>query len=243
MHKTTFSHEDAMPVRFADRSKDWEKEMILARLALSACLVVGSMASLSAPAAAAGPTGIGGLNANTNIQLASDRRGHGRHYRGGNRGGGHHARGGHNRGGHHARGGNHGRGHHGGGHRNRGNGRGGAFIAGAIVGGLLGWSSGYGYPRAHHQRYQQHHRPYYAPRSNHHRSNNYGGHSRRHYTYSDGGYNNGHNYRRNGGSACHPVSKHGSWHGRPAKVGGTMCYNGHGQGYVVSGSRYLIHYR
>jgi len=30
---------------------------------------------------------------------------------------------------------------------------------------------------------------------------------------------------------------------RPAKIGGTMCYNGRGRGYVVSGSRYLIHYR
>jgi len=230
MHQITFSPEDATPIRFADRSQiremNREKEMILARLALSACLVVGTMASLSAPATAAGPTGIGGLNSNGgNIHQVRDRRGHhgrghGRHYRGGRHGGG----------------------HHGGGHRSRGRDRTGAFIAGAIVGGLVGWSSGYGYPRAHHRRYQQHHRPYYAPRR-HHRSNHYGGHSRRHYSYSDGGYNDRHSYRANGNSACHPVSKFGSWHGRPAKVGGTMCYNGHGRGYVVSGSRYLIHYR
>jgi len=201
--------------------------MILARLALSACLVAGTMTSLTAPATAAGPTGIGGLNANNgNIHQVRDRRGQG------GRGQGRHYRSGNHRGA-----------HHGGGHRNRGRDRTGAFIAGAIVGGLvLGWSNGYGYPRAHHQRYQQHHRPYYAPRG-HHRGNRYGGHSRRHYSYSDGGYNSGHRYRQNSGSACHPVSKFGSWHGRAAKIGGTMCYNRRGQGYVVAGSRYLIHYR
>ena len=116
------------------------------------------------------------------------------------------------------------------------------FVSGAIVGGLIGWSSGYGYPRAHHQRYGHHHRPYYAPRR-HHRPHYYGGHSRRHYSYSDGAYNDRHSYRHTNNRACHPVYKHGYWHGRPAKVGGTMCYNRYGNGYVVSGSRYLIHYR
>lgn len=202
--------------------------MILARLALSACLVVGSMASLSAPAAAAGPVGAGNLTPNSNLHHIRDRRGHhGRSHRGGH--------------GRHYRGGRHGGGHHGGHRRHRGD-RAGAFIAGALVGGLIGWSSGYGYPRAHHQRYRQHHRPYAAPRR-HHRPNYYGGHSRRHYSYSDGGYNNRHSYRHTNSRACHPVYKRGQWHGRPAKVGGTMCYNRHGEGYVVTGSRYLIHYR
>ena len=169
-----------------DREKDWEKEMILTRLTLSACLVVGTMASMSVPVAAASPTGISGLNNNGNIHLIGERGGRQAGRGAGHRGAGHVG--------------------HGGGHGRRGHN--GSFIAGAIVGGLLGWNAGYGYPRAQYQRYRQYHHSSYA-----------------------------------GGSGCHPVNKFGTWRGRPAKVGGTMCYNRNGQGYIVSGSRYLIHYR
>jgi len=190
--------------------------MKLVQLALSACLVVGSMAGVSSSASAAGGYGSG-------------------------HGGGHHASG--HRGG----------GRHGGGHRSRGHGQGGAFIAGAVIGALVGWSGGYGYPRAQHQRYGRHHRPYYAPqrhRGGHHYRGSaprrYHGHTRRHYSYSGGGGNGYHQQAyqtRGGNSGCHPVNKRGHWNGRPARVGGTMCYNSHGAGYVVNGSRYLIQYR
>ena len=193
-----------------DREKDWEKEMILTRLTLSACLVVGTMASMSVPVAAASPTGISGLNNNGNIHLIGERGGRQAGRGAGHRGAGHIGRGAGHRGtGYLGRGAGHrGAGHigHGGGHGRRGHN--GSFIAGAIVGGLLGWNAGYGYPRAQYQRYRQYHHSSYA-----------------------------------GGSGCHLVNKFGTWRGRPAKVGGTMCYNRNGQGYIVSGSRYLIHYR
>ena len=196
--------------------------MKLVQLALSACLVVGSMAGVSSSASAAGGYGSG-------------------------HGGGHHASGHRGRSGSHYSGGHRSRGH-----SSRGHGNGGAFIAGAVVGALVGWSSGYGYPRAQQHRYGRHHRPYYAPqrhRSGHHyrgSTRRYHGHTRGHYSYSSGGNNGYHTqaYQTRGGSSgCHPVYKIGHWNGRSAKVGGTMCYNAHGAGYVVSGSRYLIHYR
>ena len=197
--------------------------MKLIHFALSTCLVVGSMATLSVPAFAEG--------------------GHGRH--GGGHGGGHvsqhqsgHYGNGHRSGRHHVRPGRQGR--HG--RSYGGHGNGGAFVAGTVVGTLLGWNGGYGYPRAHHRRYARHHRPYYAPRG-HHTPRHHRRHPRRHYGYSDGGYHTGQGYQSHGGAGCHPVHRFGQWNGRPAKVGGTMCYNRNGRGYVVSGSRYLIHYR
>ena len=48
--------------------------------------------------------------------------------------------------------------------------------------------------------------------------------------------------RRYASRDCHSVWKQGRWRGRPAKVGGLMCYNRHGGSYIVSGSKYLIHY-
>ena len=158
--------------------------MKIASLLLGACLVAGTMASLSAPAA------------------ARDR-------------------------------------HHGGSH----------------VSVTIGWSNGYGFSSRHHGRYERHHRPYFAPRRHYrghgrhyrdrrHHAPRYYGHSRRHYSYTDG-YRAGPRYRSHvpSAAACHPVFRFGIWHGRPAKAGGTMCYNAYGNGYVVSGSRYLIHYR
>ena len=41
---------------------------------------------------------------------------------------------------------------------------------------------------------------------------------------------------------CHAVSKWGyDNYGQKAKISGTMCYDVYGQGYVVPGSRYIIH--
>jgi len=62
----------------------------------------------------------------------------------------------------------------------------------------------------------------------------HGSHKRRH--YYDG---HRHGYYRHD---CHKVSKHGYYHGRKAKIGGTMCYDRYGDPYIVQGSRYVIHY-
>ncbi len=52
-----------------------------------------------------------------------------------------------------------------------------------------------------------------------------------------------HSYRSNNYTrACHKVSKTGYWRGEHARIGGTMCYDRYGNGYVVEGSRYLIGY-
>ncbi len=193
--------------------------MRLVQFALSACLVVGSMAGVSSAAFASGS-------------------GYGNGHSGGHHAGRHQSRG-HHGGGHRSRG-HHGRGHSGG-HSSRRHGNGGAFIAGTVVGALLGWNSGYGYTHAQQHRFGRHHRPYYAPR---HSRGGHHGHARRYYSYSDGHHGGGRAYQTRGGNAgCHPVNKVGHWNGRHAKIGGTMCYNSYGTGYVVSGSRYLIHYR
>ena len=42
--------------------------------------------------------------------------------------------------------------------------------------------------------------------------------------------------------ACESAWKHDYWRGRRAKVGGLMCYDRRGRGYIVDGSRYLIGY-
>lgn len=60
----------------------------------------------------------------------------------------------------------------------------------------------------------------------------------------------GHKGTRHGGHdrysryhrGCRKVSKHGYYHGREAKIGGTMCYDRYGEPYIVQGSRYVIHY-
>ena len=75
------------------------------------------------------------------------------------------------------------------------------------------------------------HRSHYNSRHNRH---SYGRH------YSSGShYNYGHHnsYRK----PCHEVSKTTvDEYGEYRKIGGTMCYDSYGQGYVVSGSRYYI---
>ncbi len=75
-----------------------------------------------------------------------------------------------------------------------------------------------------------------------------GGHGYdRHYRYRDrrhyrDRYRQRRHYRRHG-YGCHPVSKIGYDHyGRRVKYGGTMCYDHDGYGYIVPGSRHIIHY-
>jgi len=41
---------------------------------------------------------------------------------------------------------------------------------------------------------------------------------------------------------CHKVYKHGYYHGRKARIGGTQCYDSYGNPYIVQGSRYVVEY-
>ena len=92
-----------------------------------------------------------------------------------------------------------------------------------------------------------HGRPYYH-RDRHYRGGHYarGSHyyqSQRIYTPPRAYPHHGARYRSySHGSGCHTVSKTDYWHGRLAKIGGTMCYDAYGNPYVVSGSRYVMHY-
>ena len=53
-------------------------------------------------------------------------------------------------------------------------------------------------------------------------------------------YRSGYRYNPN---HCHRVSKDGyTRNGRKVKFGGTMCYDKHGRGFILNGSRHIIRY-
>lgn len=84
--------------------------------------------------------------------------------------------------------------------------------------------------KGHHaKRRHFHHRHLKGKLHGHHR-----GHSPRHSYASRYGYA--------GRGGCHEVSKVGHHHGQKALIGGVMCYDSHGRGYVVKGSRYVVRY-
>jgi len=75
------------------------------------------------------------------------------------------------------------------------------------------------------------------------------GHGGKHGHRGHGGHHgsrhggHGHDARHGGyGYDCRKVSKHGYYHGRKARIGGTMCYDRYGDPYIVQGSRYVIDY-
>jgi len=99
----------------------------------------------------------------------------------------------------------------------------------------LGYSGGY----------NSHHSTVYLAYS--HKRNH---HYKKHYSYnpySTRSYGRHHNYQRNSYNihyqkSCHPVSKTiVDRYGDYKNIGGTMCYDSYGQGYIVSGSRHLRH--
>jgi len=97
------------------------------------------------------------------------------------------------------------------------------------------------YQGRHYRGGRSHHRTgnsYYRGNRNHYRSDNYYAPRRQ---YSHRSQPRHHEYSEHG-SGCHTVSKTGHHHGRLAKIGGTMCYDSYGNPYVVSGSRYVMHY-
>lgn len=89
-----------------------------------------------------------------------------------------------------------------------------------------------------------HPRPYYSRDRYYQRPDHYSRHGDRYYApraYSRHPAPRHHQYRRHA-SGCHTVSKTEYHHGRLARIGGTMCYDSYGNPYVVSGSRYVMHY-
>jgi len=76
-----------------------------------------------------------------------------------------------------------------------------------------------------------------------HHGRHHGGHHRsRHHSRHSGHHGRGRHsgYYSDGG--CHKVSKHGYYHGREARIGGTQCYDSYGNPYIVRGTRYVIEY-
>lgn len=95
--------------------------------------------------------------------------------------------------------------------------------------------------RQDHRRHRKHGKQ--GKHGKHYQHNGYGAVGELLYTLGNfGRHGSKRGYDYGGGSACHNVSKDGYAHGRNARIGGTMCYDRYGQGYVVPGSRYVIHY-
>jgi len=94
------------------------------------------------------------------------------------------------------------------------------------------------------KKHYRHRNDHYQPSRYSHRNNYYQQprYSKRHHysSYNNDKYSNRH-YRQNH-QACHPVSKlKTNRYGRTTNIGGTMCYNKYGQGYIVKGSRHALH--
>lgn len=92
--------------------------------------------------------------------------------------------------------------------------------------------------KSHRKHHKKHHGKHHYGHGGKHHNGDHGGHRSRNHLKHAYGYGRKH-YRQAG---CHPISKEGYWYGRYGLIGGTMCYNHYGRGYVVDGSRYLIHY-
>ena len=102
--------------------------------------------------------------------------------------------------------------------------------------------------RKHHKKHRKHHRKKHHKHHKHWRHHRHG----HHHKHQNGGFflsfgsrgpivhygPNHDQYARK----CHGVVTDGYFNGRYAKVGGTMCYDRAGNGYIVDGSRYLVHY-
>jgi hypothetical protein len=100
-----------------------------------------------------------------------------------------------------------------------------------------------GYARKYNDRQEKKHRKH-AKRSKQKYQDHRHGYS---YAGHDHGWRHGRRHGRGNGFAmarfdCRPVQNIGSFNGRPARIGGTGCYDAFGQFYIVPRSRYLIHY-
>lgn len=130
----------------------------------------------------------------------------------------------------------HGNKHNGGGYKSGGKHKGGGHYSG----GNKRHGKGHGYTSGYGNGHNKGHNKGYNGKSHKRKGHNSGGH------YGKGHHGNSYytGYNQYGyGRNCHQVSKKSRWHGRKARVGATKCYDSYGNGYIVEGSRYLIHYR
>lgn len=104
----------------------------------------------------------------------------------------------------------------------------------------LGYSNNHNYrhnnrsyvPRYSHEPYSDHK----YRRSHSYRNDSYNK-NKRHLGLQRNSYSTNH-YRK----SCHPTSRIiVDRHGYEKKIGGTMCYDSHGQAYIAESSRYLKH--
>ncbi|NIA71157.1 hypothetical protein HBA54_21390 [Pelagibius litoralis] len=114
----------------------------------------------------------------------------------------------------------------------------------ALTVGQAAVSAGSSLHRAHHKVWRgkgyHRHRPHHQSRRGHHSKKRFHKPRRahRHFGHKHHGKRHAYAVRR----ACHDVTKVGYRHGEKALIGGVMCYDGHGRGYIVKGSRYVIRY-
>ena len=104
-------------------------------------------------------------------------------------------------------------------------------------------NSALGYSGGHHSQKSSVYLGYSKNRNHHYKKHySYNRHSTRSY---DDNYNRNykqHSYNTNYRRPCHPTSKTIIDHyGNYKNIGGTMCYDSNGYGYIVGGSRYLRH--
>jgi hypothetical protein len=118
--------------------------------------------------------------------------------------------------------------------------------AGGISIQISGYSDQHGGHHYKQHHYKQHHYKQHHYKQHHYKQHHYGyrtyNHKRRHASHQQSysthlGYSTNQSYSK----ACKPIHKYISdGYGGSTKVGGTMCYDPDGNGYLVPGSRYVI---
>lgn len=111
-----------------------------------------------------------------------------------------------------------------------------AFAGGTpAIGGGHGWSGAL--QQVHHKKHKHHKHKHH----HHHKKHHKGGFV---IHFGNGLFAPRHQggYYPSAQRDCHGVVKDGYYHGRYAKIGGTMCYDHLGRGYIVEDSRYVIRY-
>ncbi|WP_299624177.1 hypothetical protein [Pelagibius sp.] len=108
--------------------------------------------------------------------------------------------------------------------------------------------------KAHHRTLRKGHGHKHVKRHGHH-SHRFHKHRKFHGGHFRGGHFHGKRHfhggrklhrkgvvRHHGRHACHDVVKVGVYRGHKALLGGVMCYDRHGRGYILQGSRHLVRY-
>jgi len=93
---------------------------------------------------------------------------------------------------------------------------------------------------SHHHSSRRHHGAHRGHRGHHDPH----GHGRRHRSFGHGSHQFGSSGpgRYHEGDSCRRVYREDYHRGRPARIGGTLCRDGHGDTYIVPGSRFVAEY-